>query len=188
MATVLLFHHAHGLTPGVLAFADELRAAGHSVDTPDLYGGRTFDDLDEGVAFGDDMPAADIRAMATAATDARPDATVYAGMSWGAYAAQFLAQTRAGARGALLLHGGVPTSAFDTPWPPEVPVQVHSMEADPWLELDEVQAIVEEAADGELFLYPGAGHLFTDVTLPDYDAGAARLLMERVLEFLDRVG
>jgi dienelactone hydrolase len=188
VATVLLFHHAHGQTPAFHAFAEELRGAGHAVDTPDLYGGRTFDDLDEGVAFADAIPGAEVRRVAGAAADARPDGSVYAGFSFGTYPAQFLAQTRPGARGALIFHGGMPTSAFDAPWPSGVPVQVHTMHADPWVELEVVRALVAEADDAELFLYPGRGHLFADPSLGDYDEPAARLLIERTLAFLERAG
>jgi hypothetical protein len=51
MADLLLFHHAHGLTTGCLSFADELRSAGHVVHVPDLYDGKTFDNLDDGVGY-----------------------------------------------------------------------------------------------------------------------------------------
>ncbi len=51
MAEVLLFHHAHGLTSGVRDFADRLSAANHTVHVPDLYEGRVFDDLDEGIGY-----------------------------------------------------------------------------------------------------------------------------------------
>jgi dienelactone hydrolase len=51
MAEILLFHHAQGLTLGVLTFADDLGAAGHVVHTPDLYDGNTFADLDDGVGY-----------------------------------------------------------------------------------------------------------------------------------------
>jgi dienelactone hydrolase len=50
MAEVLLFHAALGQTPGFHAFADELRAAGHTVHTPDLFDGRTFATIEEGMA------------------------------------------------------------------------------------------------------------------------------------------
>ncbi len=49
MTEIVLFHHAQGLTPGIDAFADELRRAGHTVHTPDLYDGHTFDTLEEGL-------------------------------------------------------------------------------------------------------------------------------------------
>ena len=49
MAEVVLFHHAQGLTAGVNAFADDLRRAGHTVHTPDLFGGRTFPTIEEGI-------------------------------------------------------------------------------------------------------------------------------------------
>ena len=51
MAEVMLYHHVQGLTDGVRSFADELRHAGHRVHTPDLFDGRTFDTLEEGMDF-----------------------------------------------------------------------------------------------------------------------------------------
>src|SRR5690348_10061654 len=51
MAEIVLFHHAQGLTPGVTAFADELRQAGHIVHTPDLFDGCTFDSIEKGMSF-----------------------------------------------------------------------------------------------------------------------------------------
>jgi len=53
MAEVVLFHHALGLTPGVVAFADELRRAGHTVHTPDLFDGRTFATIEEGMGYAE---------------------------------------------------------------------------------------------------------------------------------------
>lgn len=43
-------HHALGLTDGVRALAEQIAAGGHTVHTPDLYDGRTFATVDEGVA------------------------------------------------------------------------------------------------------------------------------------------
>lgn len=50
MAELVLSHHAQGRTPGVLALADDLRDAGHTVHVPDLYAGRTFATLEGGMA------------------------------------------------------------------------------------------------------------------------------------------
>jgi dienelactone hydrolase len=189
MAEVVLFHHAQGLTPGMVAFADELRRAGHTVHTPDLFEGRTFDSLDEGMAyaeeigFPDEMIGRGVRAVA-----GLPDELVYAGFSLGVLPAQMLAQTRPGARGALLFYSCVPVSAFGTAWPDGVPAQVHGMDADPIFvgegDIDAARELVEQAKDAELFLYPGDQHYFADSSLPSYDPDATALLVRRVLDFL----
>jgi dienelactone hydrolase len=187
MAELLLFHHAQGQTAGCLAFADELRAAGHVVHAPDLYEGKTFGDLAEGVAFADQIGVDAIIERGRLAADSLPSDVVYAGFSLGALPAQMLAQTRPGARGALLLHGCVAASEFGGPWPRGVPLQIHTMDADEWVELDVARRLAMTSANAELFLYHGNRHLFADNSLPDYDEGAAKLLRQRVLSFLDTV-
>ena len=188
MAEVLLFHHAQGQTPGFLAFADELRRAGHTVHTPDLYNGRTFDDLDDGVAYAREIGFGEVLEHGVRAADGLPSELVYAGFSLGVMPAQKLAQTRPGARGALLFHACLPTSEFGSSWPADVPAQIHAMDADPFFvddgDIDAARALVESAEHAEVFLYPGAQHLFADSSLPSYDADAAALLTRRVLEFL----
>ena len=191
MADVLLFHHVRGLTDGVRAFADELRAAGHTVHTPDLFDGRTFASIDDGMAHADEVGFGAIVERGEHAADELPADLVYAGISMGVLPAQKLAQTRAGARGALLLEACVPVSEFGERWPAAVPVQVHGMDADPFFagegDIDAARALVEGADDGELFVYPGDRHLFADRSLESYDADAAALLTTRVLAFLNRV-
>ena len=191
MAEVVLFHHAQGLTPGVAAFADELRRAGHTVHAPDLYDGRTFATLEEGLAYAEEIGFDEVTERGVQAAEALPAELVYAGFSLGLGPAQRLAQTRPGARGALLFYACLPVSEFGPSWPAGVPVQIHAMESDPefdngW-DLPAARALVEEAEDGELFLYPGDQHLFADSSLPSYDADAAALLGRRVLNFLDRI-
>jgi dienelactone hydrolase len=190
MTTLQLFHHAQGQTKGFLAFADELREAGHSVHTPDLYDGNTFADLSEGVAYAEQIGFPEIIRRGSAAADELPADIVYAGFSLGVLPAQSLAQTRPGARGAIFFHACMPTSEFGTSWPEGAPLQIHMMDADKWTEEDRpvAEALVKEVGDGELFLYPGSGHLFADSSLGDYDEKAARLLTERTLGFLHRVG
>jgi dienelactone hydrolase len=191
MTTLLLFHHAQGQTKGFLAFADELSEAGHTVHTPDLYDGKTFEDIDEGVAYAGKVVGFDeILSRGTATATDLPADIVYAGFSLGVMPAQSLAQTRSGARGALLYSAAMPASEFGGSWPQGVPLQIHMMEADPWAEEDRpaAEALVEEIEDAELFLYPGSGHLFADSSLGDYDEQAAGLLKERTLDFLQRVG
>ena len=190
MTTVLLFHHAQGQTTGFLAFADELREAGHAVHTPDLYDGNMFKDLDEGVAFAEQVGFPEIIRRGSAVAVDLPADIVYAGFSLGVLPAQSLAQTRPGARGAIFFHACVPTSEFESSWPEGVSLQIHMMDADPWTEEDRpvAEALVEEVEGAELFLYPGSGHLFADASLDDYDEQAAELLQERTLAFLHRVG
>ena len=193
MTNVLMFHHAQGLTAGLIAFADELRAAGHTVHTPDLFDGRTFASIDEGMAFIQEHGFEAYRARGVRLADDYPVEIVYAGFSFGVTIAQQLAQTRPGARGALLFHSAIPITgewAFG-PWPPGVPVQIHGMDNDPYFvgegDVDAAREIVASVADGELFLYPGDQHYFADSSLPSYDAEATTLLTDRVLEFLGRV-
>jgi dienelactone hydrolase len=187
MAEVVLFHHALGLTPGISAFADELRRAGHTVHTPDLFEGRIFATIDEGVGHAGEIGFGEVMARGARAAEALPAELVYAGFSLGVLPAQMLAQTRSGARGALLFYSCVPTSEFGS-WPAGVPAQVHGMDADPYFvdegDVDAARALVEEAEDAELFLYPGDQHYFADSTLPSYDPEAAALLTGRVLDFL----
>jgi dienelactone hydrolase len=188
MAEVLLFHHAHGQTSGFLAFADEVRRAGHRVHTPDLFDGRTFEALADGLSYADEIGFGTVIERGVHAAADLPDQLVYGGFSLGVLPAQKLAQTRPGANGALLFHSCVPTSEFGDSWPAAVPVQIHAMDADPFFvdegDIDAARALVESADDAELFLYPGDQHLFTDASLPSYDKAAAELLTERVLEFL----
>ena len=188
MAEVLLFHHALGQTEGFAAFADELRQAGHTMHTPDLYDGRTFATIDEGMAHVKELGFGEIIERGVRAANELPDELVYGGFSLGVVPAQKLAQTRAGARGALLFYACVPASEFGTPWPADLPVQIHGMDADPMFvdegDLDAARAIVESTQQAELFLYPGSEHYFADSSLPSYDADAAALLTRRVLDFL----
>ncbi len=193
MAEILMFHHAQGLTAGLIAFADELRAAGHTVHTPDLFDGRTFASIDEGMAFIGEQGFETVQARGVRLADDYPAELVYAGFSFGVTIAQRLAQTRPGARGALLFYSAIPITgewAFG-PWPTGVPVQIHGMDNDPYFvgegDVDAAREIVAAAGDGELFLYPGDQHYFSDSSLPSYDAEATALLTERVLEFLARV-
>jgi len=188
MAEIVLFHHAQGLTPGVTAFADELRHAGHIVHTPDLFDGHTFDDLEKGMRFVKELGFGEVMERGERAVEELPAELVYAGFSLGVVPAQKLAQTRPGARGALLFYSCVPVSEFGQTWPKGVPVQVHGMDADPIFvgegDIDAARALVAEAEDGELFLYPGDQHYFADSSLPSYDAEATALLLQRVLKFL----
>lgn len=188
MAEVLLFHHAQGQTAGFLAFADTLRGAGHTVHTPDLYDGRTFDSIEDGVRFARSVGFGELMERGTREADQLPHELVYAGISLGVMPAQNLAQTRPGARGALLLSACLPVSEFGSSWPAGVPVQVHAMDADPFFvedgDLDAARALVESTEQAELFLYPGSQHLFADASLAAYDKDAAALMTDRVLSFL----
>jgi dienelactone hydrolase len=189
MAEVVVFHHAQGLTPGVVAFADELRRGGHTVHTPDLFDGRTFGSIEEGLGYAEQIGFPDeVIARGARAVEELPAGLVYAGFSLGVLPAQMLAQTRPGARGALLFHSCVPVSEFGPAWPDGVPVQVHGMDADPFFagegDIDAARELIDQAKDGELFLYPGDQHYFADSSLPSYDRDATALLIQRVLDFL----
>jgi dienelactone hydrolase len=189
MAEVVLFHHAQGLTPGVMAFAGELRRAGHTVHTPDLFDGRTFGSIEEGMEYAQKVGfPQEVIGRGARAVEGLPAGLVYAGFSLGVLPAQYLAQTRPGARGALLFYSCVPVSEFGARWPEGVPVQVHGMDADPVFtgegDLDAARELTAQAKDAQLFLYAGDQHYFADSSLPSYDADATALLTGRVLAFL----
>jgi dienelactone hydrolase len=191
MTEILLFHHALGLTPGVVALADRLRAAGHTVHTPDLYDGQTFDSVASGVDHARGIGFDTLVERGAAIAAGLPEAIVYAGISMGGMPAQNLAQNRAGALGALLFETSVPAEEFGGPWPAGVPLQIHAADADPEFvdsgDIDAARELVAAANNGELFLYPGDQHLFTDSSLPAHDTEATDLVVSRVLEFLARV-
>jgi len=185
MAEVLLFHHAGGVTPGLLAFADDLRAQGNVVHLPDLFDGKTFTELKDGIAYAREV---DYDSRAEAAAEKLQNNLVYAGFSLGVMAAQKLAQTREGAKGAVLVSSAVKPEEFGGAWPKGVPVQIHMMENDEWVQgydLEAAHELADTVEGGELFLYPGDGHLFVDSSLADFDKAAAALFTQRVIDFLD---
>ena len=188
MAELVLYHHVQGLTEGVQAFADTLREAGHTVHVPDLFDGRTFTTLEDGMAYAQQVGFGTLNERGVAEAEALGPALVYAGFSMGVMPAQQLAQTRASARGALLFHACLPVSEFGDAWPAGVPVQVHGMDADALFadegDLDAARDLVASTDNAELYLYPGKEHLFADSSLPSYDEEAAALLTQRVLDFL----
>ena len=196
MAEVVLFHHAQGLTDGVRAFAGELRTGGHTVHTPDLFDGQRPTTIDDGVALAESIGREVLGQRADQAVADLPEGLVYGGFSFGASVAQQFAQTRPGAGGALLYEGCLPISGEWAigPWPDGVPVQIHGMDKDPFFalegDIDAARELVETVGPelAELFVYPGDRHLFTDSSLPSYDASAAALVVQRSREFLDRVG
>ena len=192
MAEVLLFHHAQGQTKGFHAFADELRQAGHTVHTPDLFDGKTFGSIEEGLAYVKETGGFEqVIERGERAADGLPNELVYGGFSLGVVTAQKLAQTRPGARGALLFYSCLPVSEFGTAWPAGVPVQIHGMDKDPYFagegDIDAARALVASTDQAELFVYPGDQHYFADSSLPSYDPEATKLLTERVLDFLAKI-
>jgi dienelactone hydrolase len=192
----VLFHHVQGLTDGVLEFADRLRAGGHTVHTPDLFDGERPATVDDGIAFTQKIGDEVVDERVSRALADLPQGLVFAGFSFGAGTAQRLAQTRSGARGALLYEACIPLTgewAFG-PWPAGVPVQIHGMDKDPFFalegDLDAARELVDTVGSelADLFVYPGDRHLFTDSSLSSYDADAAALVVRRSLELLDRLG
>lgn len=189
MAEVLLYHHIQGLTAGVREFADELREAGHTVHVPDLFDGHTFASIEEGFGYAGRTGFDVIRARGAAAADELGPGLVYAGFSFGVTIAQRLAQTRPGARGALLMYSCLPVTEFGDAWPPDVPVQIHGKQEDEFFDEDlpAARELAGSAAAAELFVYPGAQHLFADSSLDAFDPEASALLKDRVLSFLATV-
>jgi dienelactone hydrolase len=192
VARVVLFHHAQGLREDVLAWADSLRLAGHDVTTPDLFAGRTFERLEDGIAHRDEVGLPELIARAATALEELPTELVYAGFSMGASTAHYFAVTRPGARAVLLMHGTAPPASLgDAGWPSGVPGQVHRKATDPEMDTAGVEALERSAtsagAQVDVFTYPGVGHLFADPLGPDYDAASTQLMLERELDLLGRL-
>ncbi|MFI9200818.1 dienelactone hydrolase family protein [Streptomyces sp. NPDC053048] len=189
--TIVLFHSAYGLRPAVHAAAERLRAAGHEVHVPDLYDGRTADTVEDGMAIKDEIGQEELlRRAVTAAAPFSDRGVVYAGFSLGGSIAQNLALNDEKARGLLLLHG-TSDLAEDTAVD-ELPVQLHVADPDPFEPHDWLTAwylrMRRAGADVEVHRYQGAGHLFTDPELDDYDAEAAEATWRVALGFLEDIG
>ncbi|MFE2039667.1 dienelactone hydrolase family protein [Streptomyces sp. NPDC059477] len=185
---IVLFHSAYGLRPAVRDAAERLRAAGHEVLVPDLFEGRTFDTVEEGMAAQAGIGKDELLKRAVLAAAPYSGAgLVYAGFSLGASLAQTLALGDEKARGLLLVHGTsdlAPNASVDG-----LPVQLHVAEPDPfetddWLSAWYLQ-MGRAGADVEVYRYAGAGHLYTDPGLPDHDEEAAEATWRVALGFLD---
>jgi dienelactone hydrolase len=143
---------AHALAT---AHVDDLRTAGHIVHTPDLFDGHTFQSIDEGLAYISKIGFDEMRERGVRVADKLPPDLVCAGFSFGVLPAQKLAQTRPGARGAVLFYSGLPISgewAFG-PWSDGVAVQIHGMDNDPIFvgegDIDAAREIVENCERSE---------------------------------------
>ena len=192
MTEVVLFHHVQGLTDGVAAFAEDLRAGGHTVHVPDLFDGHTFGSIEDGFAYTKSLAAGTIDERIEAAVEGLPDGLVYAGISYGVPRALDLTVNRPGAKALVMLESAMPVAGEDAfgPFPDGVPVQIHGGEGDEYFQEDKEYAdqAVEVLGDRvELFVYPVQQHLFTDRSLPSYDAESAALVTQRILAFLDRL-
>ena len=191
MNTLILYHHAQGLTDGVREFATRLARPGLVVIAPDLYEGAKFESLEAGVAHAESIGFEQLldRAAEPAAEITGPK--IYAGFSLGALAAHKLAQTTEGAKGALLYaHADVPMDTFAPTWPDGVPLQIHVGSEDPFLDRSIVESFVSDVSgdnSAESFVYDDAGHLFCDPTIDGYNEAATDLLVARSCQLLDEV-
>jgi dienelactone hydrolase len=193
MSRVALFHSVLGVRAGVLDAAERLRSAGHEVEVVDQYDGRAFDDYGEAAAHVDAVGFPALMGRAVAGVEHLPDGFIAAGFSNGAGMAERVA-TRRRVGGVLMIAGALPLEMLGaSAWPAGVPAQIHYTVADPRRRQDWIDAVAgavrAAGAAVEVFDYPGAGHLFTDPSLPaEYDPSAAATLWKRVLEFCARGG
>lgn len=190
MTDIVLFHHVLGLTDGVRSFADLLRAQGHTVRTPDLFEGRTFPTVDEGIGYAGSIGFDEVVRRGRTAAETLPRRVVFGGFSVGVMPAQQLFQTTPEALGALFLHAFIDPAQLEGTWPGGKPAQVHGMDGDPFFtgdgDLEAARAVQAEHPELEVFLYPGGTHLFTDSSSADYDQAAAVQVLERASAFLSR--
>lgn len=191
MPTVVLFHHAQGLTPGIEHLADRFRAGGHEVIAPDLFEGRTFATLDEGVDYAQGVGFDVIAQRGRDAVEHLSPSLVYAGISLGVVPAQMLTQTREGALGGIFISACLPFEEFGT-WPTDMPVQIHAMTHDAQFkgegDYKAASQLVDTTDFAELYLYPGRDHLFADDSLDTFDENITTIMSAKCLEFLDAKG
>jgi dienelactone hydrolase len=188
MSEIVLFHHALGLTDGVRAFADRIRESGTLVDTPDLFGGRTFGTVDEGVAHAREVGLETLVDRGVAAVDGYPEATVFAGISLGALPAVKLAQTHPNARACIVISALPPTDHFEPTWRDGVGLQVHLKDADPWVLDEDLPRArrLDEAGRADVYFYPGSEHLYMEQGHPDFSEQDTAVTVGRLVSFLRR--
>lgn len=188
MTNIALFHSVLGARPGFDDAAERLRAEGHNVTAVDQYDGRTFDSYDEASEFAEAIGYPALMSLAAQAVEHLPDGFITAGFSNGGGMAEYVA-TQRNVAGVLMFSGALDLSMLGVDaWPAGVPAQIHYALDDPFrcqAEIDAVTQLVRAAgAPVEVFDYPGAGHLFTDSSLPaEFDAESTELLWSRVLPF-----
>jgi dienelactone hydrolase len=188
---VVVFHSAYGLRPAVLEWAEQLRRAGHTVHTPDLYDGEVFSDRMDAVRKIQELGFEGMLARAQSAVSELRDDLFYAGFSNGGAAAELIAAARPGARGAILIHAPLPIRDLGWErWPSSVPVQVHFADKDPLRNQAVIDTLAQKVrtsgAAFQQYDYSAPGHLFADPGMPAYNAEAAALMLERALEFLEQ--
>lgn len=188
MTDIALFHSVLGVRPGIVDAADRLRAAGHEVRVVDQYDGRVFDNYDEASTFAEAIGYPTLMGQAAEAVVDVPDGFIAAGFSNGGGMSEYVATVRR-VSGVLMLSGALPLGMIGVEtWPSGVPAQIHYTRQDPFRRQEAIDTVVSEVESAagrvDVFDYPGAGHLFTDASLPaEYDHDAAELLWSRVLPF-----
>ena len=188
MVDLVLFHHVLGLTEGVRRFADQLGNRGHTVHTPDLFEGRTFATIEEGMGHAESLGLEHVIRRGIEAAAGLPKRAVFGGFSIGVLPAQQLLQTTPEALGGLFLHSFVDPEFLPGSWPSGCPVQVHGRDHDPFFagegDLEAARAVQSEHPELEIVLHAGHGHLFTDSSTADYDESAAADVLARAGTFL----
>ena len=188
MATVIFFHSVYGLRSLEHEAVERVQAAGHKAFAPDLYDGLIARSIEEGFEFKDEIGWETICERAEWALAGLPASTVLAGFSMGAGVISSLWPKREKTAGILLLHRVAPIAENARKG---LPLQLHLAEPDPFEPEEDVaawrQAVERSGTAAEIFRYPGGGHLYTDASLPDYNARAADLTWKRVIDFLGAI-
>ena len=186
---VVLFHSMFGLRAVELAAAERLRATGCRVVVPDLFAGATVGgDVDAGFALMDQVGWGMILDRAHRGLAGVPDDAVLGGFSMGVGVIAELWPQRTDAAAVFCLHA--PTRVPDGVRP-GTPVQLHVAAGDRFAPADQIAAFRDSAATSgaaaAVYEYRGAGHFFTDASLPDYSQTATAHTWTRVLGLLDAV-
>lgn len=188
MATVIFFHSVYGLRSLEHEAVERVQAAGHKAFAPDLYDGLIARSIEEGFEFKDEIGWETICERAEWALAGLPASTVLAGFSMGAGVISSLWPKREKTAGILFLHG---IASIAENARKGLPLQLHLADPDPFEPEEDVatwrQGVTKSGVAAEIFRYPGGGHLYTDASLPDYNAQAADLTWKRVIDFLGAI-
>lgn len=184
MAQIVLFHHSQGLTEGLRFLARRLEAVGHRVHTPDFFSGKVFSRPDEGLAFAGMVGHDAMEELAKRTAREHKGVDTVIGFSLGAFAAQLLAQEVRSVQRCVLVGGALDPRELQGDWRHGVALSIHLAQPDDWINHDDLDALIKRAHQAEVHTYRGVGHMFADPSHPDYDADAADLFEERLVDWL----
>lgn len=184
-ARVLLLHAWWGLNQSIKDFADKLASDGFTVLAPDLFEGVVLTTIEDADAHAQEMDAEYGRLLGLVGSslddlianeDAHGQKAAIVALSFGAWYAQQIAESRSEVGALVSIYGDV----FEGP--EGVSYLGHFADNDRFVEAGaELQAAVDR---GDAHVYPDTEHWFMERDRPEYNPAAAELAYRRTVDFL----